>query len=45
MHFFQGYLGYTTVSSIQKPNITAQGSAPAFSAVAPDMIYVHLRLR
>ncbi len=38
MHFFQGYLGYTTVSSIQKPNITAQGNAPAFSTVAPDMI-------
>lgn len=30
--FFQGYLGYTAVSSIQKPNV------PDFSAVSSDMI-------
>jgi len=30
--FFQGYLGYTAVSSIQKPNV------PNFSAVSGDMI-------
>src|SRR4029077_1521474 len=30
--FFQGYLGYTSASSIQKPNV------PTFSAVSGDMI-------
>jgi hypothetical protein len=31
-HFFEGYLGYTAVSSVQKANI------PAFSNVSADMI-------
>jgi hypothetical protein len=38
IRFFQAYLAYTSVSSIQKPNIPGQGSVPGFSAVAADMI-------
>jgi len=32
--FFEGYLGYTRVTSIAKPNITS----PAFESLAPDMV-------
>jgi hypothetical protein len=32
--FFEGYLGYTKVSSITKPNVTS----PAFSALGPEMV-------
>jgi len=38
MRFFQAYLGYTSVTSIQKPNITAQNNVPGFNEVAADMI-------
>ncbi len=38
MRFFQSYLGYTSVTSIQKPNIPAKGNVPGFSDVASDMI-------
>jgi Protein of unknown function (DUF1588)/Protein of unknown function (DUF1592)/Protein of unknown function (DUF1595)/Protein of unknown function (DUF1587) len=38
MRFFQAYLAYTSVTSMQKPNITAQNNVPGFNDVAADMI-------